>query len=865
MRTILSAICFLIAFTSVAQNATLKGKVIDNQNNELPGVNVSLKRLEKGAQTELDGTFVISNIPAGDYVLRLSYLGFKTKEVKVQLTANQTKDLSTIILFEGNELLQEIVVTSRNNKFSRKKTAYVSKLPLRDLENAQVYSTVTSELLESQIITNIDDALNNATGITKLWESTGRSPDNGTGWFSTRGFATQPALVDGMPGYILTAVDPSYIERIEVVKGPSATLFGSTVTSLGGLINIVTKKPKEGTQGSVSYTGGSFGLSRVSADVNTALSKKNNIYFRLNTSYLTQDSWQDAGFRNTLFVAPSFSYRVNNKLNISLGLEYSRTEQTNPSMLFVRRGLPLLATTPDEMGVDPNKSYTSNDVTLETPLFNIRGIVDYKLSDNWTSQTIVAGISGTTEGYYQYNIDGAAAAMGVLQPFLATPLAPLVTPILAESNTLLQTDAFARIFDYRDIESSKFNIQQNFTGDFKIGDTRNRLVIGLDYVTRSGDARNKSGNPVLATTSTFPNLLATLQVVDPATAATLEAQLAGFPYFDAFVSAEGDVIPTSFTPNANYNITRSDLDAVFANVPVRALSHKSSTFAAYVSDVINILPNLTANVGLRLDYFDQEEETSNPDDGFTKTTFSPTAGVVYQPIPKKLSVFTNYQTGFINNNPVLNPTTGQYDLFEPTKAKQFEVGIKTNLDEGRLNLGISYYHITANDRVITDPRSLLFPQSLPMEETISKGLEFEVNYSPIVGLNIRGGYSYNDSKITKTTIAELQDRRPEEAGPESVYNLWADYAFGQETFLKNFGVGLGFNGASEHHTINNGVTGQFTLPSYTVYNASLYYNASKFRVGLKVNNLTDEVYYKGWSTINAQAPRAFLGSLTYKF
>ncbi len=865
MKTILTAVMLLfITVSMVAQSGSIQGKVVDNTNEPLIGVSVTIKGTTKGASTDMDGNFTIKNIERGSYTIVASYIGYKTKELVVSAPASSVN----IVLFEGNEILQEVVLQTRNNKFSRKKTAYVAKLPLKDIENAQVYTTVTSELLESQVVTSIDDALNNATGVSKLWESTGRSPDNGTGWFSTRGFATQPALVDGMPGYILTAVDPSYIERIEVIKGPSATLFGSTVSSLGGLINIVTKKPKQGTEGSVAYTAGSFGLNRISADVNTALSKENNIYFRLNTSYLTQDSWQDAGFRNTLFVAPSFTYRINNKLNVSLGFEYSRTEQTNPSMLFVRRGLPLLAKTPAELGVDPNKSYTSNDISLKTPLFNIRGIVDYKLSDNWTSQTIIAGISGTTEGYYQYNIDGAAAALGVLQPLLATPVAPLVTPILTESNTLLQRDTFARIFDYRDIESSKFNMQQNFIGDFKIGDTRNRLVIGLDYVTRSGNSRNKSGNPVLATTSTFPTLLNALG----AQGVALKAQLGGFPYFDAFVSAKGEILPTSFTPNANYAITRSKLDGIFANVPVRALSHKSSTFAMYMSDVVNITPNLTANIGLRMDYFDQQGETSNTKDGFTKTTFSPTAGVVYQAIPNKLSLFTNYQTGFINNNPVLNPTTGEYDLFKPTKAKQFEAGVKTNFNGGKLNIGLSYYHITTNDRVISDPEALLFPESLPIDEAISKGFEFEVNYNPIIGLNIRGGYAFNDSKITNPyskrkgkTITALQDRRPEEAGPESTYNLWADYAFDNTTFLKNFGIGFGLNGASEHHTMNNAVTGQFTLPSYTIYNSSIYYNTSKFRIGLKINNLTDKVYYKGWSTINAQSPRAFLGTIQYKF
>ncbi|MCD9581274.1 TonB-dependent receptor, partial [Tenacibaculum maritimum] len=288
MKTLLSTtILLLVMMGAMAQTSSIRGKVVDNSKNPLVGVNVVLKENQKGVQTDFDGTFNIKT-PKGKFTLVLSYIGFKTKEILVTAPMH----LSEIILYEGNEILSEVFLTSKNNKFSRKKTAYVSKLPLKDLENSQVYSTVTSKLLASQVVTNIDDALNNATGISKLWEATGRAPGEGTGYFSTRGFATQPQLVDGMPGFTLSAVDPSYIERIEVVKGPSATLFGSTSTSLGGLINIVTKKPFEGFGGSVSYTAGSFGTHRVSADINTSLSEKGGPYFRLNTSYLTQDSFQ---------------------------------------------------------------------------------------------------------------------------------------------------------------------------------------------------------------------------------------------------------------------------------------------------------------------------------------------------------------------------------------------------------------------------------------------------------------------------------------------------------------------------------------------------------------------------------------------
>ena len=396
MKTIMTALLLLATMvSSLAQTNKVSGNVVDNNNQPLAGVNVIIKGTNKGAQTDFDGNFKIKNTSLSNQKLVVSSIGFKTRIVDAVPSIQ-------IVLFEGNELLQEIVLEGRNNKFSRKKTAYVSKLPLKDLENSQVYSTITSDLLKSQIITNLEDALNNSTGISKLWEATGRAPGEGTGYFSVRGFATQPKLVNGMPGFTLSALDPSYIERIEVVKGPSATLFGSTDTSLGGLINIVTKKPYKGNGGSVSFTTGSFGLKRFSLDFNTPLSETNKTFFRVNATHLSQDSFQDAGFKNSFFIAPSVSHKVNNLLNLSFGLEFAKTSQTNPSMLFVNRlgkdrltaalapfGVtPNVPTNVNELNVNPEKSFTSNDVRLNSLNFNTRAIIDYKLSDQWTSQSV---------------------------------------------------------------------------------------------------------------------------------------------------------------------------------------------------------------------------------------------------------------------------------------------------------------------------------------------------------------------------------------------------------------------------------------------------------------------------------------------
>lgn len=920
MRTIFTSfLLFFFTVATMAQNI-IKGKVTDNNNIPLVGVNVIIKGTQKGSETDFDGNFTIKNI-TGEQTLVISSIGYKTKEVKVTAPNNNV----FINLYEGNELLQEIELTSsRNNTFSRKKTAYVAKLPLKDMENANVYSTVTNELLKSQIVTDLDEAMANATGIYKLWESTGRDPGNGTSFYTTRGFSVQPRLVDGIAGSTFSAVDPSYIERIEVLKGPSATLFGSTETSLGGLINVVTKKPFKGIGGNISYTLGSFGLHRGTVDYNTPLGNEDNVFFRINSSYLTKDSFQDAGFKKSFFIAPSLSFEINNRFDISLGVEFSKTKQTNPSMLFLRRGTPLLTKNVKDLNINPKKSFTSNDVFLENDVFNTRVIGDYKLSDQWTSQTVFSGTYAETQGDYQYQFDGGIAGVLTLQqlqkpladgkaqvqPIIAqltavgaeNPLSPFhqqylqakgqlhvitntessLLSILGDASNLFNQNAFTRVFSRRNSNATKFNIQQNFIGDFKLGNLRNRMVIGLDYLNKKDANGNKFRHPNIVELSQFPQLFGGLDLLGQTNIKNnIIGGFSNFPYFDAFLSPQGNIIPTAFAPNATYSPTKANLDAVFNPQKVNTKRTASQILSAYVSDVVNILPSLTVNLGVRIDHFIQDGDTSNELDNYEKTTFSPSFGVLFQPIQNKLSLFTNYQTGFINNNPQVDLGTGTVDVFKPTKAKQFEGGFKTNFFNGKLNFGASYYHITVNNFVANDPNMPIFPRSIDIKEVISKGFEFEVNTNPISGLNVRASLSKNDMKYTNVSsekaiiprkagvygreVVEFLNRRPESAGPETLYNFWADYKFPQNTFAENFGIGVGFNGASEQLTINNAVSGTFTLPSYTIYNASIYYDANKFRVGIKANNFTDKIYYTGWSTINAQAPRSFLGTISYKF
>jgi iron complex outermembrane receptor protein len=78
-------------------------------------------------------------------------------------------------------------------------------------------------------------------------------------------------------------------------------------------------------------------------------------------------------------------------------------------------------------------------------------------------------------------------------------------------------------------------------------------------------------------------------------------------------------------------------------------------------------------------------------------------------------------------------------------------------------------------------------------------------------------------------------------------------------------MGMGVNYASKNIVTNNSTTGQFILPAYTILNATVFYQAKLFRIGVKGDNLGNSRYYKGWTTIEPQLPRRLLMTVSVGF
>ncbi|MEO2052614.1 MAG: TonB-dependent receptor [Allomuricauda sp.] len=814
-------LCSLMICTAIhAQSGSLNGKVTDSKNNPLSNVNIAISHTSLGTTTNETGDYVISNLAPGTYTLTFSMVGFATQQVSVYVKGGESKNVATIILSETPEQLNEVVVQGEMvNKYTRPASVYVSKMPLKDIENPQVYNSITSELLQDQVVTNFDDALKNAPGIDKLWESTGRGND-GAGYFSLRGFPVQPTMINGLPGLTNGSPDPANIESIEVIKGPSGTLYGSSLISYGGLININTKKPFFGFGGNISYTSGSYGLNRVSADVNTLLGTQNNIALRVNTSYHTQNSYQDAGFRKSFFFAPSLAFQANDRLSFNINTEFYNGRGTNQTMLFVDRGSPLRVTNLDELRYDFKRSYTSNNLYIDTPTYSFQGQMNYILSDAWTSQTVFSRSNAKSDGYYSYLYEVTSTVESLSG-------GPITDGIILGRYTSNQNS-----------ETLGTDVQQNFIGDFMIGNMRNRLVVGLDYLkTRTINNSTGYGNQGFIYVGSNPD---EFQAVAPALHEYFGTPMGTGPYDSGVLTQAG----------ADAGI------ATLANPSAQFSEAEQEIFSAYASNVLNLLPELSAMASLRVDRF------SN--DGYNQTAFSPKFGLVYQPILNKVALFANYMNGFSNVAPVTELTNGNPSVraLNPEQANQFEVGTKLNLFNDRLSATLSYYDITVSDlaqRIDTDANNYFFTQD---GKQTSKGFEASIIASPVDGLNIVAGYSYNDSQLVAGD-ASFTGFRPESAGPMNLANVWASYRF-TEGALENFGLGFGGNHASENKIFNR-TNGTFTIEAYTILNASAFYDAGNFRITLKLDNIANQDYYKGWSTISPQNLRSLSANLTYNF
>ncbi|MFY7899107.1 MAG: TonB-dependent receptor [Chitinophagaceae bacterium] len=231
MFRLVFSLFMLLSIALNAQDVTIYGKVVATHK-PIAFATVALKNIGQKTISDSAGNFVFHQIPKGKYVVEVKHIGFETVQKNIQIQDKSSFTIEIEMQPIATEL-NEVVVTGTLKEVKRME----SPVPV------EVYSAA---FFKKNPTCNIFDAIQQVNGIRPQINcnicNTGDIHINGL-----EGPYTM-VLIDGMPivsslstVYGLSGIPNAMIERVEVVKGPASTLYGSE--AVGGLINVITKKP----------------------------------------------------------------------------------------------------------------------------------------------------------------------------------------------------------------------------------------------------------------------------------------------------------------------------------------------------------------------------------------------------------------------------------------------------------------------------------------------------------------------------------------------------------------------------------------------------------------------------------------------
>ncbi|NML38201.1 TonB-dependent receptor [Chitinophaga sp. G-6-1-13] len=313
------------------------------------------------------------------------------------------------------------------------------------------------------------------------------------------------------------------------------------------------------------------------------------------------------------------------------------------------------------------------------------------------------------------------------------------------------------------------------------------------------------------------------------------------------------------------------------NTPINRLG-------AYVQDLVSISEKLKVLAGVRMSYLQNESPvTYNFADGSQARTgskydnaVSPRFGIVYKPIPTT-ALFASYSTSFTPNS----GTDIWLKNLKPSIISQYEAGIKNDFFKGLLSVNVTVYRIHNSNYAQTAPldsngneNSNTAFKAL-IGETLSQGVEVDIAGHPLPGLDVIGGYSYNNMTVENTpnTKGSVIAGQRLVGNPNHTANASIFYTF-QQSAVKGLKLGAGFyyigqRFAGWNNTVQQAQTYDrlISVPGYTTLDLSAGYSFKRFAVMGKVSNVTNTYNYyvhENYS-INPIPPTQFVGTVSYKF
>ena len=724
-------------------------------------------------------------------------------------------------------ILKEVIVTANKEK----KVVSALRSGLKPMDTPQSVQVIGAEIIEQQQAIRLSEVIKNANGI-YVGSARGGAQES----FFSRGYdmSANNMFKNGFRYNAGSIPEVSGLEKVEFLKGGSALLYGNVAP--GGILNLVTKTPSFKSGGEITMQAGSYSYYKPSIDFYGPLNK--HIAHRFNASYENSESFRDYVKNERIYINPSFLFKVSDKTQITVQGDYLSADWT-PDF-----GTGIIGKT--ILDLPRNTYYGALWSTGKTKSSSASVLVNHDFNNNWKLSF--------NSSFQSYNRTQKSTAQ--------------LNSIDANGNWkrgLTQADASEKIF----------GDQLNLQGTFNTGSIKHQIFTGVDYENSMapsytfGFYANPNGTKALTTEATAINLF-------------------------------------------NYDYSTQSLTSPYSTRRTQLATTDTQRFGVYAQDLISITDYVKVLAGLRWSWQESEVTTSkevigkvNGVDAITTTldnatattgtknlnrAYSPKAGLVIQP-NKDLSLFASYSNSFTPNS----GTTVDLRPLDPSIIDQFEVGIKKDFWKGILSTNVTAYQISNNNLAQT----VLFAAdgvtpnvNTNLKELVGgtkgKGIEIDVTAKPTLGLNIIAGYSFNETKISKSSgtsgslvIGDILARTPKHTANLSFFYKLPSGALKGLTFgaIGNY-IGDRTGGWNDRYvwTENKPVTAPKTytvtiedrdipLEGYTTIDVSAGYEWKKFSILCKLSNVTNALNYTVHEnySVNPIAPRQVLTSLKYKF
>lgn len=372
MRVIWSIVLiFLITQAAFAQKGLIKGTVKDDKAMPVAGAAVLLEGTVRGVQTDAFGNFQMRDIPAGNYTLKATMIGFKEHKIPITIKGADQQTFE-LVLVEDALTLDAFEFSVSRGIMGQERLPEVDKFRINAGKKTEVIRV--TEINANLAMNNSRQIFARTPGIS-IWENDGSGIQLGV---ASRGLNPNRSWEFNvrMNGYDITPDPMGYpeayftppmevVEQIEIIRGASSLQYGS---QFGGLMNFVMRKPDKSTRftfESLNTVGNDGMFSTFNYLGGTEGKWSYTAYYQKRRG----NGWRENGFFNTDHAHLEVNYAASNRLMIGVEMTYMNTESQQPGGL-----------TDEQFATNPQQSTRARN-WFSTPWVIPAVTAEYLLSD----------------------------------------------------------------------------------------------------------------------------------------------------------------------------------------------------------------------------------------------------------------------------------------------------------------------------------------------------------------------------------------------------------------------------------------------------------------------------------------------------